>query len=71
MDLRILINELHRDSIGVILDWVPSHFCKDDMDYICLMGLQPMNMRKIGGRKIRGWGTCNFDLGRPEVKSPS
>ena len=68
-DLRYLIDKAHQAGIGVIMDWVPGHFCKDDP-----------GLRDFDGRNLyesdnpqradnAGWGTTNFDYGRTEVQS--
>lgn len=68
-DLRYFIDRCHRQGIGVIMDWVPGHFCKDDH------GLREFDGTPLyeGDNPLRsenhGWGTLNFDFGRPEVWS--
>lgn len=68
-DLRYLIDKAHQAGIGIIMDWVPGHFCKDDP-----------GLRDFDGRNLyesdnpqradnAGWGTTNFDYGRTEVQS--
>jgi len=68
-DLRFLIDELHNAGIGVILDWVPAHFPKDEWA-----------LAKYDGEAIyedadprRGdhpdWGTHVFNFGRTEVRN--
>lgn len=68
-DFMYLIDLCHRRGIGVILDWVPGHFCKDShglrlFDGTCLY--ESDNPQRSENRE---WGTCNFDFGRPEVSS--
>lgn len=68
-DFKYLIDELHNAGIGVILDWVPSHFCKDSHGLYMFDGTPTYEYDEEWKRENKGWGTCNFDLGKPEVKS--
>ena len=62
-DLMYLIDECHKAHIGVIMDWVPGHFCKD------AFGLGRFNGHKLYEKKEhKEWGTYIFDYGRPETK---
>jgi 1,4-alpha-glucan branching enzyme len=64
-----LIESLHKEDIGVILDWVPGHFCKDAHGLYRFDGTPTYEYKEAWRSENSGWGTCNFDLGRPEVKS--
>ena len=68
-DLMALIDILHGAGIGVILDWVPAHFPKDEFGLYEFDG-QPLYEYQ-GGDRIEnfGWGTRRFDVGREEVQS--
>lgn len=67
--LKTLINKLHKNNIGVLLDWVPSHFCKDEHGLFMFDGSPTYEYGAWWKANNEGWGTCNFNLGRPEVKS--
>ena len=67
--LKALINKLHKNNIGVLLDWVPSHFCKDEHGLFMFDRSPTYEYEAWWKANNEGWGTCNFDLGRPEVKS--
>ena len=66
---KTLVNALHKKNIGVILDWVPGHFCKDIHGLYMFDGTPTYEYQEIWRADNSGWGTFNFDLGRPEVKS--
>lgn len=67
--LKKLINKLHESDIGVIMDWVPGHFCKDAHGLYKFDGTPTYEYQEEWRAENKGWGTCNFDLGRSEVKS--
>ena len=63
-DLMYLIDRCHRAGLGVILDWVPGHFCRDSH------GLGRFNGEKLYEDQDHvQWGTYTFDFGRGEVRS--
>lgn len=68
-DFKYFIDCCHREDIGVILDWVPGHFCKDENGLYMFDGTNTYEYADLNRRENRGWGAANFDLGRPEVKS--
>ena len=68
-DLMYLVDHLHRNGIGVILDWVPSHFPMDESGLVHFDGThlyEPAD-RRLGYQP--DWGSAVFDYGRPEVRS--
>ncbi|MEY4390500.1 MAG: hypothetical protein RLZZ400_243 [Actinomycetota bacterium] len=68
-DLRYLIDQLHQEGIGVILDWVPAHFPKDDWALARFDG-EPLYEHSDPRRgEHPDWGTYIFDFGRTEVRN--
>lgn len=66
-DFMGFVDYMHRAGIGVILDWVPGHFPKDDFGLFEFDGGPLYEYSSPERRENRGWGTRNFDLGRREV----
>ena len=59
-----LVEAFHKADVGVILDWVPGHFCRDSH------GLGMFNGDKVYEKKDHlHWGTYVFDFGKGQVKS--
>jgi 1,4-alpha-glucan branching enzyme len=68
-DLMFLVDLLHRKGIGVILDWVPSHFPDDPHALACFDGTHLYEHRDARQRVHPDWGSCIFNYGRHEVRS--
>ncbi|MGI6392687.1 MAG: 1,4-alpha-glucan branching protein GlgB [Candidatus Izemoplasmatales bacterium] len=68
-DFMYFIDRCHQESIGVIIDWVPGHICKDAHGLYMFDGepLYEYEDEKIRENKI--WGTVNLDLGRGTTRS--
>ena len=68
-EFRQLVDHLHRNDIGVILDWVPGHFATDEWALARFDG-QPL-YEHADPRKgwHNEWGSFVFDFGRPEVRN--
>ena len=67
-DLRYFIDQCHQNNIGVLLDWVPGHYCKDAHGLFLFDGAPVYEYQDQRYRENPVWGTANFDLGRPEVQ---
>lgn len=68
-DFMYFVNQCHRKGIGVILDWVPVHFCKDDHGLSKFDGTYCFESSDYIKRENEQWGTINFDFSKPEVLS--
>lgn len=67
-DLRFFVDACHREQLGVILDWVPGHFPKDDHALARFdgTGLYEHDDPRLGEHK--DWGTLIFNYDRNEVR---
>ena len=68
-DFRFLVDALHQAGIGVILDWVPAHFPKDEWALARFDGsaLYEHEDPRLGEHP--DWGTLIFNFGRSEVRN--
>ncbi|MGV0624505.1 1,4-alpha-glucan branching protein GlgB [Mycolicibacter minnesotensis] len=68
-DFRVLVDALHGAGIGVIVDWVPAHFPKDDWALGRFDGPPLYEHADPQRGEQLDWGTYVFDFGRPEVRN--
>ncbi|MFY1679756.1 MULTISPECIES: 1,4-alpha-glucan branching protein GlgB [unclassified Streptomyces] len=68
-DFRHLVDAFHRDGIGVILDWVPAHFPKDEWALARFDGEPLYEPADPLMAEHPDWGTLEFDLSRTEVRN--
>ena len=68
-DLMYLIDVLHRRGIGVILDWVPSHFPDDGHGLASFDGSHLYEHAEPSQRVHPDWGSLIFNYGRNEVRA--
>ncbi|MCX6893216.1 MAG: 1,4-alpha-glucan branching protein GlgB, partial [Verrucomicrobia bacterium] len=66
-DLQFLINALHEAGIGVIIDWVPAHFPRDDWALAQFDGTALYEHEDPRKGEHQDWGTLIFNYGRHEV----
>jgi 1,4-alpha-glucan branching enzyme len=68
-DFMYFVDRCHQKGIGVIMDWVPGHFCKDDHGLRLFDGTPLYEYTDSRKAEKEEWGTLTFDYGRPEVMS--
>ena len=68
-DLRGFVDALHGRGIGVILDWVPAHFPRDDWALARFDGTALYEHADPRRGAHPDWGTLVFNLGRHEVRN--
>lgn len=68
-DMMAMVDYFHQHGIGIILDWVPVHFCKDDFGLTRFDGTYLYESLDAGKSENMDWGTLNFDFSKPEVQS--
>ena len=68
-DFRSLVDTLHRLGIGVILDWVPAHFARDEFALARFDGTALYEHDDPRRGAHPDWGTLVFNLGRNEVRN--
>jgi 1,4-alpha-glucan branching enzyme len=68
-DLKYLIDQLHRAGIGVIMDWVPAHFPKDEWALARFDGMPLYEHSDPRRGEQMDWGTLVFDFGQSQVRN--
>ena len=68
-DFRYFVDRLHRAGIGVILDWVPAHFPRDEWALVRFDGTALYEHDDPRRGAHPDWGTLVFNLGRTEVQN--
>jgi 1,4-alpha-glucan branching enzyme len=68
-DLRHFVDLCHQNQIGILLDWVPAHFPKDDFALARFNGDHLYEHADPRKGEHQDWGTLIFDYGRNEVRN--
>ena len=68
-DLQFLVNHLHKAGIGVLVDWVPAHFPRDDWALGRFDGTALYEHQDPRQGAHQDWGTLIFNYGRHEVRN--
>jgi 1,4-alpha-glucan branching enzyme len=67
-DFMYFVDKLHQNGIGVIMDWVPGHFCKDEHGLYHFDGTSLYEYDDPALKENSYWGTANFNVAKPEVQ---
>ncbi|HXR08082.1 MAG TPA: 1,4-alpha-glucan branching protein GlgB, partial [Candidatus Acidoferrum sp.] len=68
-DLQFLVNHLHQAGLGVLMDWVPAHFPRDDWALARFDGTALYEHQDPRQGEHQDWGTLIFNYGRHEVRN--
>ncbi|MFW6267117.1 MAG: 1,4-alpha-glucan branching protein GlgB [Halanaerobium sp.] len=68
-DFMYFVDQLHQNDIGIIMDWVPSHFCKDDHGLRLFDGSHLFESSDPRRAENIQWDTLNFDFAQNEIWS--
>ncbi|MGC4141448.1 alpha-amylase family glycosyl hydrolase, partial [Escherichia coli] len=68
-DFKFLVDRLHQEGIGVILDWVPGHFATDEWALARFDGQALYEHPDPRKGWHPEWGSNIFDYGRPQVRN--
>jgi 1,4-alpha-glucan branching enzyme len=68
-DFRYFVDYCHQHGVGVIIDWVPAHFPKDDFSLRRFDGTALYEHEDVRRGEHPDWGTLIFNYGRVEVKN--
>ncbi|MBV9952639.1 MAG: 1,4-alpha-glucan branching protein GlgB, partial [Acidimicrobiia bacterium] len=68
-DFKLFVDRMHQNGIGVILDWVPAHFPRDDWALARFDGTALYEHADPRRGSHPDWGTLVFNFGRHEVRN--
>lgn len=69
VEFQEFVEACHLNNIGVLIDWVPGHFCRNDDTLAYYDGTPQFEYDDpVRAENIR-WGSLNFDLSKPQVQS--
>lgn len=68
-ELMAFVDKCHEAGIGVIMDWVPAHFCRDSHGLYLFDGTPTYEYQDPNKANNNRWGTTHFDFGKSQVQS--
>lgn len=68
-EFQAFVDLCHQENIGVLLDWVPGHFCVNDDALAYYDGTPTFEYQDENRAQNIRWGSLNFDLSKPQVQS--